>query len=425
MRNLLPRAGRNPASKSSRQRYSRALSLLALTGVIFRSEIAILLGCHALYLFVQPKIRLSLYSIITAGLVGTILGLMLTVPIDSFFWQKWPLWPELTGFIYNIIDKQSSNWGTQVWHFYFTSALPRLLFNPLIYQICLPFTLGLPILRNSASDILLPNLLFLIIYSFQPHKEWRFIIYVVPPFLAAASAGAGWVWTRRSKSFVYRVLSLSLVASTMASFVVSFGMLAVSRLNYPGADALDRLHFLASNETGIVRVHMDTLACTTGVTRFMEKPPPLLDDENAAFWVYDKTEDEQKLLDPLFWQAFDYALSERPERAIGGWEVLETVDGFSGMGIVKPGKGSRKETIDFQFLRKFWHNSKWNWAGARDLQNLGAALWNGGFEDLMRRYVTGGWWLKPKMEPRIRILRREKGPFLTDDLPNEAEEAEV
>ncbi len=206
MRNLLPRALAHPASKPSRRRYSRALGLLAVTGVIFRSEIAILLACHTLYLFLQPFIRLPLRTIIPAGLVGTLLGLTLTVPIDSFFWQKWPLWPELTGFIYNIVNKQSSNWGTQPWHFYFSSALPRLLFNPFIYQICLPLSLVIPMLRRSAIDILLPNLLFLAIYSFQPHKEWRFIIYVVPSFLAVASAGASWIWTRRTKSFVYRSL---------------------------------------------------------------------------------------------------------------------------------------------------------------------------------------------------------------------------
>ena len=423
MWNLLPRAGSNPASKTSRGRYSRALSLLAATGVIFRSEIAVLLCSHMLYLFFQPSIRLPLSSIIPAGLIGTILGLTLTVPIDSFFWQQWPLWPELAGFVYNVVDKQSSNWGTQAWHFYFTSALPRLLFNPFVYQICLPFTLSIPILRHSALDIVLPNLLYLIVYSFQPHKEWRFIIYVVPPFLAAASAGAGWIWTRRAKSFVYRVLSLSLVASTLASFAVSFGMLAVSRLNYPGADALNRLHDLASNDTGLIRVHMDTLACTTGITRFMEKPPPPLlgDDENAAFWVYDKTEDEQKLLDPLFWKEFDYALSERPERVIGRWEVLEAVEGFAGVGILRAGEDDVKNKATMgsrSSLMKVWHDRKWNRASLiHDLQELAKAAWSEA-EIFLKQYVTRGWWFEIKMEPRISILKREKGPFLMESFPS-------
>ncbi|MCJ1451887.1 dolichyl-P-Man:Man(7)GlcNAc(2)-PP-dolichol alpha-1,6-mannosyltransferase [Mycoblastus sanguinarius] len=403
MRDLLPHAIRSPASRSSRRRYQFALTLLTIAGIVFRSEIAVLLACHTLYLCLQPHISLPLSSIIPAGLLGALIGLGLTIPIDSFFWQKFPLWPELTGFIYNIISKQSLNWGTQPWHFYFTSALPRLLFNPFVYQICIPFALSIPILRWSALDICLPNILFLTIYSFQPHKEWRFVIYIIPPFLAVASAGASWIWTRRSKSFVYRVLSLSLVASTLASFMASFGMLAVSRLNYPGADALNRLHILAGNDTGIVKVHMDTLACMTGVTRFMEKQPPSLEDE-GAFWVYDKTEDEQKLLDPLFWQGFDYALAENPKRVIGSWQVLETVEGFAGVGILRPGEGKKDINQDFKLLRK----SGWKSDGLGELLGTWGEVVMWKLEDLMRRYVTRGWWLRMKMEPRIRILRKQR-----------------
>lgn len=420
MRNLLPRALLSPTSKLSRRRYSRALGLLAITGVVFRSEIAILLACHTLYLFLQPYIRLPLHTIIPAGLVGTLLGLALTVPIDSFFWQEWPLWPELIGFIFNIVDRQSSNWGTQPWHFYFTSALPRLLFNPFIYQICLPFTLSNPLLRRSALDILLPNLLFLALYSFQPHKEWRFIIYVVPPLLAATSAGAAWIWTRRAKSLVYHSLSLVLVASTMASFLASFGMLAVSRLNYPGAEALNRLHMSASNDTGVVKVHMDTLACMTGVTRFLEKPPRVTDDESAAFWIYHKTEDEKKLLDPLFWEVFDYVLSERPELVIGRWEVVETVEGFAGVGILKPGEEVKAKTVELWSLGETWRKRKVVEKGVETLEQLMGHLWNGRFENLMRKYVTRGWWAKVKMEPRIRILKKERRPLLAELDPVEA-----
>ena len=410
MRNLLPRAGRSPASRTSRRRHKFALTLLTVAGIVFRSEIAILLASQALYLYLRPYIHLPLSSIIPAGLLGALIGLTLTVPIDSFFWQRWPLWPELTGFVYNIVEKQSSNWGTSPWYFYFTSALPRLLFNPFVYQIGLPYAFGIPILRRQSLDILVPNLLFLAIYSFQPHKEWRFIIYVVPPFLAVASAGATWIWIRRAKSFVYRVLSLALVASTLASFVASFGMLAVSRLNYPGAEALNRLHVLAGNDTGVVKVHMDTLACMTGVTRFMERAPPALGDEQGALWVYDKTEEDGKLLDPLFWQGFDYALAESPERVIGSWHVIDTVHGYAGVAIVRPDERSEQVTEDIRAVRDLWTESRWR----RDCMGT-AMMWVseigvGRVESVARNFVTRGWWVRMKMEPRIRILKRAGMP---------------
>lgn len=396
-----------------------------MAGVVFRSEIAVLLASQTLYLYFRPYIRLPIHTIVPAGILGAFIGLTLTVPIDSFFWQRWPLWPELTGFIYNIVEKQSSNWGTSPWHFYFTSALPRLLFNPFVYQICLPFTLSIPILRRQALDILVPNLLFLAVYSSQPHKEWRFIIYVIPPFLAVAAAGASWIWTRRAKSFVYRVLSLALVASTLASFMASLGMLAVSRLNYPGAEALNRLHALAGNDTGVVKVHMDTLACMTGVTRFMERAPPVLSDAQGAFWVYDKTEAEEKLLDPLFWEGFDYALAERPERVIGSWHVLSTVEGYAGVAIVRPEEGRDRAIGDVRALRELWVESAWRMDGLGTARMWVGEMSLGRVESVMRVFVTRGWWVRMKMEPRIRVLKRAGMPGSGSENGGEGENAPV
>jgi len=415
LRNLLPLAGRSPASRSSRSRQKFALTVLTFTGTVFRSEIAILLGFHTIYLYLRPHIHLSLLSIIPAGLVGVAIGLLITVPIDTFFWQSsTPLWPEFASFTYNILHGRSSDWGTQPWHFYVTSALPRLLFNPIIYQVCIPFALLIPILRPQALEILIPNMLFVVLYSFQPHKEWRFIVYTIPPLLAVASAGASWIWTRRAKSFFYRVLSLSLLASTIASFAASGGMLIVSRLNYPGAVALSRLHSMAGWRPGLVRVHMDTLACITGVTRFMELPPPAM-EEDGPFWVYDKTEDKQKLLDPLFWARFEYAIVERPERVIGKWEVLDDVEGFAGIGLLKPGEEEIEaqnygfgEQEALELIRRVIRD--------RGLTKNDALVSEIYLESLvtraerfLRRRITKGWWLKMKMEPRLRILKRQVG----------------
>ncbi|KAL8915415.1 MAG: hypothetical protein Q9172_006884, partial [Xanthocarpia lactea] len=324
------------------------LLIITITGVIFRSELALFLIPHTTLLLLTR--RLTIPCIITFGLLGSLIGLSLTVPIDSFFWQRFPLWPELSAFSYNILHSQSSNWGTSPWHFYVTSALPRLLFNPMTYILCIPFAASQPVLRRPVMELVMPNLAFVALYSFQPHKEWRFIVYTIPSFLTAAALGASWIWTRRSKSALYRLLSLTLVASIAGSFVASGVMLAVSRLNYPGAEALNRLHALVpehqsrypgGREERIVNVHMDTLACMTGITRFLQLPAPPLADlgesagiedaEKNLFWVYDKTDEEEKLLDPVFWQRFDWVLAERPERVIGKWKVVETVEGYGGL----------------------------------------------------------------------------------------------
>lgn len=418
MRNLLPFAGHSPSSRTSRHRYRSALTLLTVVGIVFRSELALLLFSHTLYLYLLPHIALPLNSLIPAGFLGALIGLILTIPIDTYFWQSaHPLWPELTGFLYNIINNNAQNWGIQPWHFYFSSALPRLLSNPML-QLCLPFAISIPILRRPVLDIFLPNLLFLCIYSFQPHKEWRFIIYVIPPFLAIASAGASWIWTRRAKSFIYRVLSLSLIAASLASFLASAGMLAVSRLNYPGAQALNRLHWLARNDTGVVKVHMDTLACMTGVTRFLERPPPVMAASGETWWIYDKEEDEERLGDVAFWEGVDYAIVERPERVLGKWEVIEVVDGFAGIGILKHDEDMRRDEGDGRIIESFvkiWHNRSWDWEGWKRLVDAVGKVW-GNVEDLVRRWVTMGWWVEMKMEPRLRILKKPREQMSLESL---------
>ena len=424
LRNLLPYAGRSPSSRRSKIRLEYGIIQLTAIGIIFRSEIAVLLGCHSAYLLLAPHIRLPLSSVVVAGVMGAILGLGLAVPIDTFFWRSNKLlWSELDGFIYNFVEGRSKDWGVEPWSFYFTSALPRLLVNPLVYQVCIPYAVLTSIIRQPTLDILLPNLAFVALYSFQPHKEWRFIIYVLPPLLAVAGAGASWIWTRRAKTIIYRVLALTLVASTLASFAASWAMLAVSSLNYPGAQALNRFHQLSVNESGSIVVHMDTLTCMTGVTRFLERPDHLAADHEGKpkqkpLWIYDKTEDEDALLDPFFWEKMDYALAEKPERVPGQWLVLDTVHSFLGIGLVKLPEsdlpdleGTLNVALEeterlFGLSKQAARAKRWDPTLGRSLRTLGSHTYNAAQGFLARR-LTRGWWVRVKMEPRLSILKKE------------------
>jgi len=405
---LLPYSAASRASTQPRVRYRRALTTLTIVGIIFRSEIALLLATHTLSLLLQRRDLHSFRDVISSGVLGLLIGLTLTVPIDSYFWQQ-PLWPELQGFIFNILHGESSNWGTQPWHFYFTSALPRLLFNPLNYYLCIPLTLAIPTLRGPALSILLPNLAFIAIYSLQPHKEWRFIIYSIPPLLAVAAAGASWIWTRRSKTLVYRFLSYALLASTMASFLASFAMLAVSRLNYPGAAALNRLHELAvPPESCVVRVHMDTLSCMTGVTRFLQfpsSPSPNHQSDTTATWHYDKTETPARLLSPTFWSSFNYALTESPSTVLGNWTTIATIDGFAGVKLLRPGDyvGGIYESIGKISVKEVV--SRW-WVDMRDARAWEKVERTWIHAAGLGRWIARGYWVKARMEERVWVLMR-------------------
>lgn len=249
-----------------------------------------------------------------------------------------------------------------------------------------------PATRQHSLDLLIPLLSFIAIYSFLPHKEWRFIIYTIPGLTAVAAAGASWVWTRRAKSVFYRLISLSLVASVLASFAVSTALLGISSLNYPGGAALTRLREIAPLDEASFQVHLDNLACQTGVTHFVEKYPSA--NANAP-WIYDKTENATLLLDPIFWTKFDYVLTESPGKIIGQWEVVDVIYGFGGVSIVKPGDESAPSSEPTAMNE--------NGMETRDTISRLAALWNR-LESVARESFTKGWWIKLKMEPRIKIL---------------------
>lgn len=397
----------------------RALFTLTATGVVFRSELVLLLGAILLWdIYRIPRFVHLRRAIIPPGLLGFLTGLLLAVPLDSYFWLRFPIWSEFSAFTYNVLKGNSSNWGTSPALFYFTSALPRLLLNPLVYLICLPIALIVDYQRPDAPTppensiilrILRPALTFLALYSFQPHKEWRFIIYIIPPILAVASTGAAWIWSRRAKSFIYRLLAICLVGSTVASFAASFAMVFISSLNYPGAEALERLHWLHYMQKGeqkeVARVHMDTLTCMTGVTRFLQIPPPPMlsrlgghdDDRNAGgstLWIYDKSEDPDRLLHPAFWEDFDYALAERPETVIGKWEIVGTAEGYARIELVRTGEEGSLLLWNSEADRGTW---------SQQIPKLWRAV-----ESSCRRLVTRGWWLKIKLEPKIRILKKQR-----------------
>ncbi|EAS35263.2 alpha-1,6-mannosyltransferase subunit [Coccidioides immitis RS] len=407
LRFLLPDTDATPGSSS--RRYRLCLYLLTVAGIVFRSEIALLLSTITIYHWLQGNISIR-YEIIPAGLSGALIALLVSIPIDSFFWQKFPLWPELSAFLYNVVSGKASDWGVHPWHFYFTSAIPRLLLNPLTYLISIPLSCIVPARQRAALSLLTPSLAYIALYSLQPHKEWRFIIYTIPPLTTAAALGASYIWTHRTKSLLYRFGSISLILSTLAAFSIStFILLPVSMANYPGALALNKLHDQAHGSKPVIAVHLDTLACQTGVTHFLEKPPPkspLLvlpgsPDGNAPTlrsgatrWKYDKTEDESVKGSAIFWDRLDYALVEDPGqiKGRGKWVVLEEVKGFGGIRLLKPGQGERLGRVEMVILKKVFGDA-------------GVSVWEW-IQRNARGHLTRGWWAEIKMVPKIKIMKQ-------------------
>ena len=234
--------------------------------------------------------------------------------------------------------------------------------------------------------ILTPSLGYVILYSLLPHKEWRFVMYVVPALTVVASMGAQIITLRRSKSLVFKLLHIALILSIIASALLSATLLGVSSYNYPGGVALTRLSLMTVSTSQPLAVYADNLATQTGITRFLT-PPHLM---------VDKTENATTLLDPSFWEQFDYVLAEHPERVIGAWTIVDVIPAWAGIKVVKPhmrisdsesgGEEGGVEALDAQIA---WLR-RWNALG-----------------EYCRRF-TGGWWVTARIEGRIKILKRDE-----------------
>lgn len=368
--------------------------MLTLSGVVFRSELAILVATTSLYLLLTRQ--MSPRVLTTVGLVSLAGSLALSVPIDSYFWQK-PVWPELWGFYFNAVRGQSSSWGTSPWHYYFTSALPRLLLNPLAVPL-VAFSLWHPSLASRTRTFLIPCLGYIALYSLQPHKETRFIFYTIPSLTLAAALAAAFISSRMSKSPLYRLLFATMLLSALATLSASTAMLLLSSLNYPGGDALTQLYAHVGNYTARpVNAHADIPTCMTGLSLFNQNkqglPLALMDFSSsdrdmvlhAPVFLFDKTEKSEQLGWPVFWQKFDYALLEDPALAIGEWEVIGAAHGYTGIEVLRPGQPDPCRGQQHRAL------------------GLGASI--AVLRERVRRY-TGGWWVGPRMSPRVHVMKQ-------------------
>ena len=207
------------------------------------------------------------------GLASLLVWVPLTVLVDSYFWRR-PVWPEAEVMYFNLVLNKSSEWGTQPLLWYFYSVLPRALGTSVLL---LPLA---PLLDRRTVILLFPCLAFISLYSLLPHKELRFILYTFPVLNTAAAAAAARLWNNRSKSLASWLVSLVLIGHLAANMIMSSGLLYISSLNYPGGEAIQKLHQLEAGQPNL-SVHLDVLTCQTGLSRFTQE---------VHTWHYDKTE---------------------------------------------------------------------------------------------------------------------------------------
>lgn len=335
--------------------YKLFLILLTACCVIIRCDTLVLFAPFILQILLTN--RLPFLDIVLHGIVTGVLSLLLSFLMDSLFW-KTPLVPELVVLYYNTILNKSSNWGTQPYHWYLTSVIPRLLYNALVF---IPFALH-PVLSSFLAgprkrfedlwkvtdevheeskkqghfghvvrmvrtvfhldpvlaSLFYPIVAFILLYSILPHKELRFILIIVPALNAIAAVGLSRVWSQCSKKGLRVMASLAYACGVL---MITLFFLIPSINNYPGGYAVLKMNEVIQKdkEAGVVgslpSLHVDVYSAQTGVSRFLETPGV----------IYNKTED---LTD---FSGFDYLLTHNVTEGGDLFEVVGKERCFTGI----------------------------------------------------------------------------------------------
>lgn len=429
----------NPALPSFK-RTKLALYLMTIVTITFRSEVALLVLGHCLLTLARslesvPRAVAAIRHILLPSvLTATVAGLLLTVSIDTFMWRSERLlWPEAAAFLSNVFPKPGSQgasaWGTSPWHWYLTSALPRLTPTPLL--ITLPALLLFPTsIRRQLIPLFFPALVYLALYSILPHKETRFLFPIIPTLNTALALTANYLTTSlKLAPLIRRLISLTLFCTTVATLLTShFILLPLSALTYPGGHALALLHTHASPDIRPGRqlhVHLTNLALQTGVTRFLEQPPlELPGAAGATPYVYDKSDNATGLYRRnAFWGRFDYIVVEDPGVVPAGADGeggpdFEVVDRVLGLGRPRMVRAGETGNLDRDgesdgvalLLRRMYGDNIPGRAVVWLYERVKAVLTNG----IVAR-LTGGRWIDWQHDTALVVMRRKPSKGATVD----------
>ncbi|KAK8793928.1 hypothetical protein WA171_003056 [Blastocystis sp. BT1] len=326
--------------------YSKFICLLTFCCVVIRCDTLVLFAPFLLFLLFTN--RVPFLRMVVLGVLAGVSSLLLSFIVDSYFWRK-PLVPELVVLFYNTVLNKSSNWGTQPFRWYVTSVIPRLFYNCIVFiplalfpglstMITSPWKSMKALWKATQNDrpdnsmkavgshihravstilhvdpiitsILFPLSAFVLLYSFLPHKELRFLLIMVPVVNACAAVGFARIWSQNSQN-VWRLFILFIYAVMMMMLTIIF--IVPSYNNYPGGYAMKKMNeiILKDIAEGVFSyppsVHIDVYSAQTGISRYLEVPGI----------IYNKTEE---LTD---FSSFNYLLTHNITEAGNMFRVI-------------------------------------------------------------------------------------------------------
>ncbi|KIY72463.1 glycosyltransferase family 22 protein [Cylindrobasidium torrendii FP15055 ss-10] len=313
------------STQPSKRSVERMFALLTFAGVVFRAEVALLLAPLCIQYLLLRYVSFS--RLVKIGLKSAFVSLALTVAVDTYFHASpTPIWPEFAGIYFNVVQGKSAEWGVEPAHAYFTRYLPKALMSSVVLWM-----VG-AIADSRVRTFMLPTLAFLLLISGLGHKEWRFVVYVIPIFNVAAAKGLRWFVSKRKGTIYGRLLFAAAFGVILLQLGVTSWRTGTSIANYPGGEAMRVFHEHYANTSEPVSLHICNLAAQTGASLFTQE---------RGNWRYSKEEglSVKKLAGS---GKFTHLIAEAGGHIPGAWRTTETIFGYGGNSFSMPAMGKMR-----------------------------------------------------------------------------------
>jgi hypothetical protein len=196
--------------------------------------------------------------------------------LDKITWGNW-FHSAAIYLRFNLVEGKGALWGTEAWSYYVTTLWTAFPFvGWLLLALCLAALRRAPALALTVIG-------FIAIHSIIPHKEFRFLVPIMPILCAAAAIGLGAVesWAAKAALAVASVLLMSTAASALRFHTLTFGDLGQYLDSKPQVSAYDdfgpvnRLLLIAHDAKDLCGLKFEAvhLAWTGGATYLHRRVP--------------------------------------------------------------------------------------------------------------------------------------------------------
>ena len=165
-------------------RRARIAAALAASAVFFRYQNGVVVVGLLALLFAQKRKQDAIQFAVVAAIVGLLGG-----ALDWVTWGR-PFHAFIEYVQFNLVEGKASKWGTSPFGFYLETAWsstgPALLLVPL----------GLAAIWPRARGYVLIAVAYVLAHSLIPHKEYRFLLPIVPFAMGLAGAGLASIYAQ-------------------------------------------------------------------------------------------------------------------------------------------------------------------------------------------------------------------------------------